>query len=119
MPKGESGDLPRAARWIFGSSLNFFEKQGKDAPRPIRAVEYTRKVITEAMIRDVREKVQAVMKKFGQCGVALSGGAEAAFHARWAVEEKSNTSCSGKWVVVDVDLMTCFGQFEWKSIRQA
>jgi hypothetical protein len=62
------------------------------------------------MIRDTKDKLQALMIRYGQYGVALPGGAEAAFHARWAVGAKLRNEESGEWVVVDVDLMNCFGQ---------
>ena len=38
---------------------------------------------------------------------------------RWAVEKVLRSSSSGERVVVDVDVMNCFGSFEWDSIRRA
>jgi hypothetical protein len=119
MTRGASGDLPKEAKWILSSSLTFLDKPGKAAPRPIRAGEYWRKIITKSMIKSLKNKIQALMIKFGQYGVALPGGAEAAFHARFALEEKLRSDGSAKWVIVDVDLVNCFGQFEWDSIRDA
>jgi hypothetical protein len=74
MTRGASGDLPKEAKWILSSSLTFLDKPGKAAPRPIRAGEYWRKIITKSMIKSLKNKIQALMIKFGQYGVALPGG---------------------------------------------
>ena len=47
------------------------------------------------------------------------GGAEAAFHARWTVEQLLAASGDPSVCVLDVDLVNCFGSFEWPAIAKA
>eukprot|EP00973_Karenia_brevis_P076786 10665207-Karenia_brevis.AAC.1 len=59
------------------------------------------------------------MVQSGQYGVAIPGGAEALFHARSTIEELAQTGSCGSICIIDVDLVNCFGRFEWDAIQQA
>ena len=79
-----SGSLPDAARWILGLGVTFLEKPGNEAPRPIRAGEWIRKVIGKTLLKRHRKSErnpQIDGISLHQFGVALPGGAEALFHA--------------------------------------
>ena len=59
------------------------------------------------------------MLGFLQFGVAVPGGAEALIHARRTVEEMALRGGLGAVAVVDVDLINCFGMFEWPATLDA
>ena len=116
---GQRGALPDAARWILGSSVAFLEKLGREAPRPIRSGEWLRKTVAKSLLRDHRMRIRALMIQLGQYGVALPGGGEALFHGRATIEEVAAGGGAGALCVIDVDLVNCFGSFEWPGIRDA
>eukprot|EP00972_Heterocapsa_arctica_P056406 8321604-Heterocapsa_arctica.AAC.1 len=59
------------------------------------------------------------MVKLHQYGVAIPGGSKTLFHGRSTIEEVGLTGIMGELAIVDVDLVNCFGLFEWPSIREA
>jgi hypothetical protein len=113
---GLRGELPEAARWILGSGVTFLEKPGKDAPRPIRAGEWLRKVISKSLLNRHRKQIQKLMISLHQFGVAMPGGCEALFHARDTIEEVARSGSLPPLAIIDVDLVNCFGSFEWDAI---
>eukprot|EP00972_Heterocapsa_arctica_P039299 5789286-Heterocapsa_arctica.AAC.1 len=59
------------------------------------------------------------MVKLHQYGVAIPGGRESLFHGRSTIEEVAVIGLMGEFAIVDVDLVNCFGMFEWPAIRDA
>ena len=116
--RGKLGTLPQAMRWILGSGVTFLDKNGRETPRPIRSGEWFRKTVAKSLLREHRAKINALMTSFGQYGT-LPGGAEALFHARSTIEEVASAGCLGLFAIVDIDLVNCFGSFEWPSVREA
>ena len=55
----------------------------------------------------------------GQFGVSMPGGAEVLVHARSTIEELGSRGELPPMAVVDVDLINCFGTFEWPKIVEA
>jgi len=110
------GTLPQACRWILDTSATFLDKQGTDTPRPIRAGEWLRKAIAKVLLRRNRSKIQSLMLRFGQLGVAIPGGAETLYHARTTIEELAANGTLGPVAVVDLDLVNFFGSVEWDAI---
>ena len=51
--------------------------------------------------------------------MAVPGGAEALIHERRTVEEVALRDGFGAVAVVDIDLINCFGMFEWPATLDA
>jgi hypothetical protein len=113
------GTFPSAARWILGSGVTFLEKPGKDAPRPIRAGEWLRKVIGKSLLLKHKDAIIKLMFELHQYGVNMQGGTEILFHARDTIEELARTGQLPPIAIIDVDLVNCFGSLEWDSILDA
>jgi hypothetical protein len=116
---GLEGALPPAARWILGSGVTFLEKAGKEAPRPIRAGEWLRKVIGKSLLLKHKDTIIKLMFELHQYGVNMQGGTEILFHARDTIEELARAGQLPPIAIIDVDLVNCFGSFEWDSILDA
>ena len=54
-----------------------------------------------------------------QYGVTMPGGTEFLFHARETVEQLGREGKLPPIALIDVDLVNCFGSFEWDSIVTA
>ena len=90
-----------------------------DVPRPIHAGEFLRRLVGKQILKRFGKIIKEIMLKSGQYGVAIPGGAESLIHCRDTFEEAAASGALGPVVVVDVDLVNCFGSFEWRSIRKA
>eukprot|EP00972_Heterocapsa_arctica_P052436 7715430-Heterocapsa_arctica.AAC.1 len=73
----------------------------------------------KAVLRDNKTAILKLMVKLQQYGVAIPGGSETLFHGRSTIEDVARTGVMGEIAKVDVDLVNCFGLFEWPSIREA
>ena len=113
------GDLPGGAHWILHSQLTFLCKPGSDTPRLIRVGDHLRRLIGKRLLVKFGAKIRKVMLDFLQFGVSVPGGAEALIHTRRTVEEVAALSGLGAVAVVDVDLINCFGMFEWPATLDA
>jgi len=113
---GLEGRLPSTARWILGSQLTFIDKKGSSVPRPIRAGEYLRKIIGKSLLQRYNPLIKKLMLEFGQFGVSVPGGIDVLIHSRSTVEDLACKGLIDPLVVVDADLINCFGMFEWPSI---
>ena len=110
--KGLDGSLPDEARWTLGSNMTFLEKPGNDAPRPIRAGEWLRKVIGKVLLTRQKKVIMKLTFDLNQYGVAMPGGAKVLFHARDTREEFGRLGQLPPIAIVDVDLVKCFGSLE-------
>eukprot|EP00972_Heterocapsa_arctica_P083433 12294431-Heterocapsa_arctica.AAC.1 len=91
----------------------------KDVPRLFRSGEIWAESCAKAVLRDNRISILKLMIKQHQYGVAIPGGSEALFHGRATIEEVAKTGAMGELAIIGVDLVNCFGLFEWPSIRDA
>ena len=113
---GLDGTLPSTAKWILGSQLAFIDKKGSSVPRPMRAGEYLRKIIGKSLLQRFAPLIKKLMLEFGQFGVSVPGGIDVLIHARSTIEDLACKGVIDPLVVVDADLINCFGMFEWPSI---
>jgi hypothetical protein len=119
LDKAIAGTLPDAAKWILNTQLTFLEKPGTDTPRPIRVGDHLRRMIGKRVLIKFAGRIRELMLKFQQFGVAMPGGSEALIHARETVEQQAALGLLGPIVVIDSDLVNCFGMFEWPSTAEA
>ena len=75
-----------------------------------------RRMIGKRLIKTHTKKIQRVMLDHLQFGVAVPGGAEALVHARDLIESGAKNGVHGPIAVIDVDLVNCFGRFEWTAV---
>eukprot|EP00972_Heterocapsa_arctica_P023877 3517237-Heterocapsa_arctica.AAC.1 len=94
-------------------------KPGKEVPRLIRSGEYWAKSGAKAVLRDNRTAILKLVTNLHQYGVAIPGGSESLFHGRSTIEDVAKTGIMGEFAIVDVDLVNCFGLFEWPAIWEA
>eukprot|EP00972_Heterocapsa_arctica_P101544 14961645-Heterocapsa_arctica.AAC.1 len=87
--------------------------------RLIRSGEYWAKSGSKSVLRDNRTAILKLMIKLHQYRVAIPGGSEALFHVISTIEDVAKTGIMGEFAIVDVDLVNCFGMFEWPAIREA
>ncbi len=64
-------------------------------------------------------RIRQLMPRMLQFGVVMPGGCEALIHARATVEHMAQQGQLGAIAIVDVDLVNCFGMFEWPATLAA
>ncbi len=117
--KGQAGTLPACARWILDSHLVYLKKKHGPKPRPIRVGELWRRVIAKGLVHDHRHKIQQLMLRLRQYGVAIPGGADTLIHFRSACEEGIRRGSDEALIALDVDFENAFPSFEWSGIRDS
>ena len=80
---------------------------------------HLRRLIGKRLLVKFGARIQKVMLGFLHFGVAVPGGAEVLIHARRTAEEVAFRGGLGVVAVVDIDLINCFGMFEWPATLDA
>ena len=119
MDRGLDGMLPETAKWILLTQLTFLSKPASDTPRPIRCGDHLRRMVGKRLLIKFGGRIRRLMLKMLQFGVAMPGGGEALIHARATVEDMAGLGQLGAIAIVDVDLVNCFGMFEWPATLAA